>query len=304
MDFIVKINRFLFLIVLLCCLSACSDNDGKGGKGKQAFPPQRFSGDLKVRIIPEPATVVTDLQAVYNEGGVITFSWERNGQPVPGATGPVKAKGMFVRGDTVTVIVRANGREGRATATIVNSPPTIQSVTLDPVNIHAGSTVTANATASDADGDEVRFQFAWAVNGQSVTDKSPTLSGEKFRKGDQISLIVTPFDSFGAGPEFVCRPIVVPPGLPEIVSTPPSASATGTYVYEVRAVHPDGDVITYSLGNAPAGMTINSRTGRLEWRLDKGAAGDHIIEVIAQDSNGSRVVQRFNLPVIQTEELR
>ena len=54
---------------------------------------------------------------------------------------------------------------------------------------------------------------------------------------------------------------------PEIVSPPVQQVSEGAlYGYDVRAVDPDSDdVLTYSLRDAPAGMTIDSQSGEIQW---------------------------------------
>ena len=41
--------------------------------------------------------------------------------------------------------------------------------------------------------------------------------------------------------------------------------AAAPYSYDVQAIDPDNDLLTYSLVNNPAGMTINPSTGLISW---------------------------------------
>ena len=39
------------------------------------------------------------------------------------------------------------------------------------------------------------------------------------------------------------------------------------YTYQVKATDPDEDKLTYSLKSAPAGMTIDPKTGAIQWNV-------------------------------------
>ena len=70
---------------------------------------------------------------------------------------------------------------------------------------------------------------------------------------------------------------------PEITSTPvTSAIFNNAYTYDVDAVDPNSDAVTYSLLMNPAGMTINTSTGLVSWTPD--AMGDHTVKVGASDA--------------------
>ena len=53
---------------------------------------------------------------------------------------------------------------------------------------------------------------------------------------------------------------------PVIESDPVTTAKEGVaYTYDVEATDPNGDTLTYSLTTSPAGMTINSATGVINW---------------------------------------
>ena len=83
---------------------------------------------------------------------------------------------------------------------------------------------------------------------------------------------------------------------PEIVSTPISTASEGiAYFYQVEIRNPDGFPVEYFLESAPAGMTIDSGTGLLEWAAP--ILGVHSIEVVAIDSRGRLDLQIYDLTV-------
>jgi len=64
---------------------------------------------------------------------------------------------------------------------------------------------------------------------------------------------------------------------------------------------PEGDPITFSLASAPPGMTIDSKTGVITWRVSEKYAGTHIVEIVAQDPLGIRVTQKYPLSITMKE---
>ncbi|HEX7812606.1 MAG TPA: tandem-95 repeat protein, partial [Burkholderiales bacterium] len=72
---------------------------------------------------------------------------------------------------------------------------------------------------------------------------------------------------------------------------PPSA----TYTYAANATDADGDVLTYSLVQAPQNATIDSKTGLVSWKPTQ--AGDYRFVLRADDGKGGVAEQSFDLEV-------
>lgn len=69
---------------------------------------------------------------------------------------------------------------------------------------------------------------------------------------------------------------LLPPNRPPVFTTlaPPAGEVATPYVYDASATDPDlGDLLTYSLANAPAGMNIEPLTGRIGWTPTLGQVG-------------------------------
>lgn len=84
---------------------------------------------------------------------------------------------------------------------------------------------------------------------------------------------------------------------PEITSLPPSAPVPGfPYIYPMQAFDPDGDKLTWTLEEAPAGLMIDPQTGMAG--AENLPAGVHPVRVRVEDGNGGRDTQLFtiNLP--------
>ena len=65
------------------------------------------------------------------------------------------------------------------------------------------------------------------------------------------------------------------------------------------ATDPDGDTLTFALQSAPAGMTIDPRSGELEWRFGREAAGTHQVRVTVTDGYAEEPSwQEFQLNIL------
>jgi PKD repeat protein len=88
---------------------------------------------------------------------------------------------------------------------------------------------------------------------------------------------------------------------PSIVSAPSlNATEASTYTYDVDATDPDGDAPTYSLGVAPAGMTIDPVSGMVQWTPTSAQLGANAVTVRADDGNGGFATQSYSIQVAAT----
>ncbi|MDX2109157.1 MAG: PKD domain-containing protein [Verrucomicrobiota bacterium] len=86
---------------------------------------------------------------------------------------------------------------------------------------------------------------------------------------------------------------------PAISSMPDFIAFTGRlYNYQVLATDADGDALTYTLANSPAGMTI-SATGLLGWTPV--SDGKYSVQIIVKDTKGALASQAYTLNVIPYE---
>ena len=86
---------------------------------------------------------------------------------------------------------------------------------------------------------------------------------------------------------------------PTILSNAPRYGYWGsTYTYQVKAVDPDDDTLTYSLQNAPAGMTIDPETGLIRWTPSGDQSGwFYNIVVKVDDGRCGEISQSFSVYV-------
>lgn len=71
------------------------------------------------------------------------------------------------------------------------------------------------------------------------------------------------------------------------------------YEYDVEAVDPDDDPITYSFLASPEGMSIDSLTGLITWNPGRDQIGTHSVTVRVEDGHGGYDEQSFTLRVVE-----
>jgi hypothetical protein len=289
----------LIVTLLLSSSVSCERRDAgaPGGSRQDAdLPGGVASPALTVTILPESPTLSTDLQAVCSRTDGIRYRWEQNGQVLQGEEGAILTAGRrFSKGDTIMVTARDQRVAASATVTIGNTPPTVTSITLTPEVVSRGIDISATPAGHDADGDPVQFVYAWSVNGNELPDAGAVLRGDRFKRGDRVSLSVTPSDGEGTGAPMMTSPILVQNAPPRFVSTPPSSFQSDVYRYEAQAEDPDNDLLTYSLLAAPPGMSINAQSGTIILEITREHAGSHQIEIAVQDPFGARATQSYSI---------
>jgi large repetitive protein len=85
---------------------------------------------------------------------------------------------------------------------------------------------------------------------------------------------------------------------PQIAAIPTQvANLDRPYAYDLKGVDADGDLVLWTLEQAPEGMVIDVRTGALRWQPLEAQIGEHIVAVKMVDSLGAYAVQEFVLQV-------
>ena len=139
----------------------------------------------------------------------------------------------------------------------------------------------------------------WLVPGLNNFRMNAFIPGESTDQADSFTYKASDanLDSNEATVRITIR---TPNGSPRIVSTPPTTAAVGLrYVYAVRASDPDpGDVFTFSLPTAPAGMAIDRNFGLIQWTPASDQLGIHDVVVKVQDVHGVFALQGYTVQVL------
>ena len=159
-----------------------------------------------------------------------------------------------------------------------------------------GNTLGVVAEGTDADGDPVQVEIGWVKNGQPAGTGKYLAAPAK--RGDKVSVTVTPFDGKERGRSATL--------FREIVNTPPGIEGQEQFqvtdnavTFHVRASDADGDPLMYSLKDAPAGMSIDRKTGVVRWMTSPGTTGKVPFTVVVSDGAGGESTARFTVTVAE-----
>ena len=154
----------------------------------------------------------------------------------------------------------------------------------------------------DAKGDSrdgIKYNYEWLKNNEPVDGNTDSITG--FKKGDKITVKITPFDGKQYGQPKILS-IEIAKTTPKIIENK-EISFDGNFLsYQVKAFDPDGGSLTYSLIDAPKGMTINNGTGMINWHLKAEDYGKYNVKVKISGSNGTEVLHSFNIDINKATE--
>ncbi len=300
-----SIAVFLFLFLLLANLS-CEKQGKIGSKPKTNLPPVITS----VNILPERPDKESDLSLVIQSndpnGDSITYryQWIKNDEDIVGENKNTYKPGDLKKGDIIQVrIVPSDGKEeGKpflsAPVKILNAPPVIEEVWIEPKMPTAKDNLRAAGKSADADGDPIYFTYHWEKNGVALLDeRKEILEQGRFKKGDTIAVTMVPDDREIIGVPKKSAPITILNSAPIIGSSPPFSIDGTKYTYHVKASDPDDDPVAFSLKSAPKGMKIDQKIGLIQWEIQKEDKGTHSIEIEVRDNEGAVSFQRYTLVV-------
>lgn len=302
----------------IAIISACSQSEKAStpappaGRGASALssPSGAVPEIASASLSPGNPTAATKLMAHYSlrnpgTGGIsLSFRWFVDNRLMQESAVAELEPGQYGRGSEVYAeIVASNnfgaGRPVRTNVlTIDNSPPTVSSISLLPIDPPVGAIITATAVGEDLDDDTVTLTYQWYVNGKPVTDalKSNEFSTSGLRKKDLLFAVVAPMDGTIDGKDKESEIMVIANSAPQVTSTPPNVVQNGVYQYQVTAKDPDGDTLTYGLLKSPVGMTIDSSTGLIAWTVPEAVSEKQEVQlkISADDGDGGTAYQEYS----------
>jgi hypothetical protein len=142
------------------------------------------------------------------------------------------------------------------------------------------------------DRSNINHKYEWFEDGVSVGDNNDSLTG--FKKGDKVDVRITPFNGKESGqPVFLSMAIAHVP--PKVVENKTVNFDGNTLSHQVKAVDPDDGTLSYSLVDAPKEMAIDSKTGMINWDVNKNEHGKHNINVMIKSSNGAQTLYPLSI---------
>ncbi len=148
-------------------------------------------------------------------------------------------------------------------------------------------------------GEDIAYRFEWTLNGKPAGDGSDSLSG--FKRGDRVSVKITPFEGEKAGPSKILDFLIQ--NTPPKVAESQGAKFDGkTFSYQVKGTDQDGDTLSYAIEEAPEGMTIDPQTGAIRWQLKENDYGERTIKVKVSDGKGGTTTHSVNVDLPKPAE--
>lgn len=154
-------------------------------------------------------------------------------------------------------------------------------------------------TAEDADGDRLRYKLVSAHKGFTLDPYSHTLTWQTgFRSAGRHDVKLSVTDGKAVVEQRFTLAVHDQNRSPKINSVAPNLVKEGMlYEYQVAASDLDTDELSYNLIQAPAGMSIESSTGLIQWQVQYEDAGQHGVEIEVSDEKGESVRQTIALRV-------
>jgi hypothetical protein len=149
------------------------------------------------------------------------------------------------------------------------------------------------------DAGTVKYRYEWFKNGNSFGGNEDSITG--FKKGDKIEVKITPFDDRRDGqPRLLSFTVARTP--PKIVESKAISFDGDVMSYQVKAIDPDGGALTYSLANAPEGMTIDGATGVIKWHVKTKDRCKCNVNVMIKNTGGAEAVYPLSFDIGKADE--
>ena len=219
------------------------------------------------------------LPAMQRDPVTVVQEWARNGTQIPGEAAPsldLSRAGLGDRGDTITARVTVTDPQGlvataSASVVVANALPVL-TVSLSSTTPGTNDVVTANAVATDADGDPVTVTYEWLRNsvvipGATTASLDLAVQGDP---GDNLVVRVTASDGQG-GVQVAAKTAIVVPSAGSFLSL---NSEPGDYVgaglqqlfiapnpsFQAWLL-PGGDTFRADIGGANWGVVVSAPVG-------------------------------------------
>ena len=238
-------------------------------------------------------------------GDPLTYEWDFGDGTT--AVGPTATKTYTDDGDfTVTMTIQDDGEGGETIVTdvanIANVAPTLVTVTAA-TNGGEGEALVFEVVADDVGIDDLPDLTATWDWGDGTSDVGASVTHAWIDQGTwPVTLTV---DDQDGGTVSQTMTVVTDNVAPTITSTPPTNAVQGAlYTYQVVVNEPGDDVLTFAVApSAPAGMTMNSATGLIEFTATyaQSLAGPYTVVISVDDGEGGVDGQVYTLNVLSAD---
>lgn len=176
---------------------------------------------------------------------------------------------------------------------------TIKLVKLSPEQPTIPDSVKAVVSPGTSYSDKLEYLYQWRVNDAPVTGATDdTLKPGSFKKGDRISVQVTPVDDGKEGYPYNSAFVIANGSPPTLEMNASSRKANGDIEFQMISKDPDGDKLTFAL-EPPLleGMAIDKDSGKVVYKINKKEKGTYNFRVSVADPDGMKVSKTFSFSI-------
>ena len=181
---------------------------------------------------------------------------------------------------------------------VLNRAPNVPSIPSGPDSGIAGTVYSYSTSATDPNGDQVKYTFSWGDGTTTTTalvdSGTPASASHKWSTPGTYLVKARARDSKGLASAYSSSVTVkIAPNSPPAIASMPSGPASGivgtVYSYSTSAIDPNGDQVkyTFSWGDGTITTTALVDSGTVASASHKwGAAGSYLVKAKATDSKG------------------
>ena len=290
-------------------LMGCSlDSSPTDATGADIAGPNHPPVIRSITLSPTPlvregvVTAIVEADDVDRDAMTFTFTWIVNDELRPDEASSTFHPERLNLGDRLSVEAiphdgKISGMPVRSQPVVVgNTPPVIRAVTIQPNGAKVGDQLVATVDGGDIDGDDVRYTYRWSHNNRLIAEgEQGALDTTGFSRGDTIAVSATPHDRNSHGKEQLSELLTLANSPPKFTSSAPGVLTQGQFGYVASAVDPENDPLTFSLESAPPGMTIDEKTGRIQWEVPAASTGTYRVKVLVKDDHQGWASQEFGV---------
>jgi hypothetical protein len=143
-------------------------------------------------------------------------------------------------------------------------------------------------------GKEIIYRYEWTINGQSAGNGGDSVSG--FKRGDKVAVRITLYDGDKL---WLSRNVTmeISNTVPAVIENKESSFDGKMFTTQIKAKDPDGDTLSYELLSGPEGMTIDNKSGIVNWSMKENNGGDYPVKVKISDGHGGETTYQLTATI-------
>jgi hypothetical protein len=142
--------------------------------------------------------------------------------------------------------------------------------------------------------EEIQMKYEWKINSQNAGNGGDNISG--FKRGDKVSVRITPYTENQTGHPVMLN-LEIENTTPGVFGGKELINDGKTFSYQINAQDPDGDALSYELLSGPEGMTIDRKSGVVNWPVRENNSGSNPVKVKITDGRGGEITYQLTATI-------